>query len=188
MVECPEIGLVLVKNDQGRKFRLKVLNKIEHTFWSIDLNLLSILTFDFLFRWTGLNFELVLNFSNLSSPPVLTIFSMFVSKFIPKKGFLKISKFFTLDFWTKMTKKNQNRRKMESVFLEKWMTRPIFSEKFLKRAFLLIGQFLIGQNFRLESSVSFQLFSKVFSFSETSNWSLWDRNKIINSCFFVRTI
>ena len=62
--------------------------KKEQTFWSIDLNLLSILTFDFLFLWTGLNFELVLNFSNLSSPPVLTIFWLLVSIFIPIKVFV----------------------------------------------------------------------------------------------------
>ena len=61
----------------------------EQTFWSIDLNLLSILTFDFLFLWTGLNFELVLNFSNLSSPPLLTIFFLLVSSFIPKGVFDK---------------------------------------------------------------------------------------------------
>ena len=62
--------------------------KKEQTFWSIDLNLLSILTFDFLFLWTGLNFELVLNFSNLSSPPVLTIFWLLVPTFIPIMVFI----------------------------------------------------------------------------------------------------
>ena len=41
---------------------------------------------------------------------------------------------------------------------------PIFSEKILKRAFLLIGQFLIGQNFRLESSIVSNFFQK-FSLS-----------------------
>ena len=161
---------------------LEVLGKKEQTFWSIDLNLLSILTFDFLFRWTGLNFELVLNFSNLSSPPLLTIFLLLVSKFTPTKRLTYNFHFFCVKIWTKIHHCHHIAVIRKWIWYENGLVFFRFSQKTLKLAFLLMIWLPIDQNSRLHSSVGVQV--KVFYFSKTSNWSLWDRNKVINSCFF----